>query len=194
MKRIFAQIISTVINPVILIALIPFLLIYKVNQDLGAAFYWSGISFIFIIIFSVFVLFGVKLGYFSNLDISNRALRPLLYSFAIVLSLIYLLFLFILHAPTILFMGIIALAMGLAVAELINTRIKASLHVGTLVAFITSLVIIYGFSFILAYVLVPLVAWARIETKKHTLKEVLVGGTVGFLLTIVVYIAFEYII
>ena len=193
MKKIFAQTISTVINPVILIALVPFLLIYKTTQNSTEAIYWSGISFIFIIIFSLFVVIGVKLGYFSNFDISNRTQRPLLYSFAIVLSLIYLLFLFILHAPLVLFMGIIALALGLAVAELINRKIKASLHVGTLVAFITALVIIYGSQFILAYILVPLVAWARIETKNHTPKEIFAGGTVGFLLTIVVYAAFKYI-
>lgn len=194
MKKQFGQLVSTIINPIILIMLVPYILIHKTTHNIQAAFYWSGVSFIFILIFSAFVLIGVKKGYFSDLDISNRKQRPLLYSFAIVLSLIYLLCLFVMHAPFVLFMGVIALALGLAIGELINTKIKVSLHVGTIMAFVTSLVLIYGVQFILVYPLVPMVAWARIKTHNHTPKEIIVGAVVGFILTLVVYVAFEYII
>jgi hypothetical protein len=190
----FAKIISTVINPIVLISFVPFVLVHKVSQDFNLAIYWTLISFIFIIIFSIFVLVGIRVGFFSNLDISNRNQRPLLYSFAIILSLIYLSVLFILKAPFILSIGIISLALGLAIGELINTRIKASLHVGTLVAFVTTIVEIYGAHFLIAYALVPLVAWARIKTHNHTMKEILVGCAIGFFLTIAVYLVIEYII
>jgi hypothetical protein len=189
-----AKIISTVINPLFLISLVPFVLVYKITQNTDIAIYWSVISFVFIAIFSLFVLGGVKLGYFSNLDISNRKQRPLLYSFAIALSLVYLLFLYILKAPFVLFLGVIALALGLAVGDFINTKIKASLHVGTLVAFITTLVEVYGFYLVFLYLLVPVVAWARIKTHNHTIREIVAGGIVGFILTLAVYSAFEVII
>lgn len=188
-----AQVISTIINPLILLSVVPFILIHKITKDTALSFYWSEVSFIFILIFSVFVLIGVQLKYFSNLDISNRRQRPLLYSFAIFLSLTYLIFLFVYHAPSVLIIGVIALGLGLAVAEIINMRIKISIHVGTITAFATSLVLIYGLLLAPVFLFIPLVSWARIKTKNHTPREVVAGGIVGFLLTIAVYIAFEYI-
>ena len=194
MSKDFAQIVSTIINPIALISLIPYILIHKTTSSTEQSLFWSGFSFVFIIIFSIFVLLGLKLGYFSNLNISNRKERTLLYSFAIVLSLVYLLSLYILSAPLVLFMGVTALALGLAIGEVINIKIKLSIHVGTLVAFVTSLVLIYGAQFASLYILVPLVGWARLKTLNHTLLEIILGGTVGFFLTLVVYGVFQYII
>lgn len=188
-----AQIISTILNPLVLLSLVPFILVYKVTKDFNISVYWTEVSFVFMLIFSIFVLTGVKLKYFSDLDISNRRQRPLLYSFAIFLSLAYLIFLFTFHAPIVLIFGVVALGLGLTIAEIINMKIKISLHVGTMTAFVTALVLIFGINLVPTFFLVPLVAMARIKTKNHTPTEVLIGGTVGLLLTIAVYIAFKYI-
>lgn len=193
-SALIAKLISTIINPIALISLVPFLLIHKTTNNLHLAIYWTEISFIFILIFSLFVLLGVRLGYFSNLDISKRSQRPLLYSFAILMALVYLITLFVLQAPLVLYIAVIALCLFLAIGEVINSKIKLSLHVGTLVAFITTVIEVYGLIFIPLYILVPLVAWSRLKTMNHTPREVIVGGIVGLLLTVAVYLVFEYII
>ncbi len=193
-SALIAKLISTVINPIALISLVPFLLIHKTTSNLHLAIYWTEISFIFILIFSLFVLLGVRFRYFSNLDISKRTQRPLLYSLAISMALIYLITLFVLQAPLVLYIAAIALCLFLAIGEIINSKIKLSLHVGTLVAFVTTVVEVYGLIFIPLYLSVPLVAWSRIKTRNHTLKEIVIGGIVGFILTVAVYLVFEYII
>ena len=49
-----AQIISTVINPIVLISFVPYILVYKSLNSVSSAIYWTGFSFNFIIVFSVF--------------------------------------------------------------------------------------------------------------------------------------------
>lgn len=192
--KILAQIISTVLNPLVLLLPIPFILVYKATGVFDYAVYWFLVSLVFFALFSVFVVVGVKLKYFSDLDISNRKQRPMLYVSAILLSVIYLSLLFVAKAPLILALGVIGLLLGLSVSDLVNMKTKASIHVGTVTGFATVIVLLYGLEFSFLYLLVPLVAWARIKTKNHTLMQTVIGAGLSFSLTIVVYELFRYII
>lgn len=194
MKRSFAKLISVVFNPIFLISLVPYILVFKATNDVSAATYWTLFSLVFIGILSIFIFIGIELGFFSDLDISKRSQRPLLFTFSIFLSASYVVFLYILKAPSILFIAIFALLLGLTVFELANRYTKVSIHVATIAAFTSSLFIVYDGIFVLSLFLIPFVAWARIETKNHTRRQAVLGAILGILTTVVVYVIFKYII
>jgi membrane-associated phospholipid phosphatase len=193
-SKLFAKIVSTVLNPLVILAVLPYILVFKATEDFSKAYFWTIFSLIFILIFSVFVLIGIEEKFFSDLDVSKRKQRPLLYTFAIALSAIYVSFLYFLKAPEVLFIALFGLIFGLVAMEFINRITKASIHVATISAFATALTVGFGFFYILSFIFVPLFAWARIKTHNHTKRQTLIGGVMGVLITLTVYVIFKYII
>ncbi len=194
MLKFFAQIISTVLNPILLLVPVPYFLVLKSTNNQALAYFWEIFSLVFLLVISVFILIGVEKKTFSDLDISKRKQRPLLFTFAIGLSAIYTVLLYFLSAPQILFIAIFTLILGLVIFELVNRTTKASLHVGTISAFATSLFIVYDGVFVFTFLLIPLVAWARIKTHNHTKQQTLIGAALGILITLIVYVIFKYIV
>jgi len=103
-------------------------------------------------------------------------------------------FLYFINAPEVLFIAIIGLILGLVSMYFVNRITKASIHVGTISAFATSLILGYGLIALPFFLLVPLVAWARIKTHNHTRQQAIIGGTLGAVITIFVYVIFKYIL
>lgn len=194
MSKFFAQIISTIFSPIFLLVPVPYFLVLKATSNQALASFWEIISLIFILIFSVFILVGIEKKIFSDLDISKRQQRPFLFTFAIGLCAIYTVFLYVLNAPRILFIAIFTLIVGLVIFELINRTTKVSLHVGTVSAFATSLFIVYDGVFVFTFLLIPLVALARIKTHNHTKQQTLIGAVLGVLITLISYVIFKYIV
>jgi len=60
---------------------------------------------------------------------------------------------------------------------------KISIHAATLTALITLLVVFRGLLFVPAFLLVPLVCWARYTLRRHTLAQLIAGSLVGIGLT-----------
>lgn len=189
-----SQFISTVLNPITLLFPVAYLLVLRQTGNKELALFWEVISVIFILIVAIFILIGVEEKIFSDFDISKRKQRPLLFTFTIGLSAIYTILLYLLKAPSILFVVSFTLILGLIVFEVVNRVTKASIHVGTISAFATSVSIVYGGFFYLSLLLIPIVAWARIRTRNHTEKQTVIGGTLGVLITLVVYVIFRYIV
>lgn len=189
-----SQFISTVLNPITLLFPVAYLLVLRQTGNKELALFWEVISVSFILIVAIFILIGVEEKIFSDFDISKRKQRPLLFTFTIGLSAIYTILLYLLKAPSILFVVSFTLILGLIVFEVVNRVTKASIHVGTISAFATSVSIVYGGFFYLSLLLIPIVAWARIRTRNHTEKQTVIGGTLGVLITLVVYVIFRYIV
>lgn len=194
MNKIFAQIISTLLSPILILAILPYILVFKTTQDLQISFFWTIFSWIFILIFFVFLLLGIEKGYFSDLDVSRRTQRPLLFTFAIGLSLLYIIFLYFLKAPEILFVALFGLIFGLLSMEFVNRITKASVHVATASAFATAMFLGFGPLYSLTFVFVPLIAWSRIKTHNHTKRQTVIGACMGAIITLVVYVIFKYIV
>ncbi len=194
MSKIFAKTVSTIVSPVLILAVLPYIFVLKTTSSSSIALFWTFFSWIFLLVFFVVLLLGIEKGYFSDIDVSKRTQRPLLFTFSIGLSLFYTVFLYFLKAPVILFVALFGLIFGLILMELVNRVTKASVHVATVSAFATSLVLGFGPLYIISFVLVPLVAWARIKTHNHTKSQTIIGATMGILITLIVYVIFKYIV
>ncbi|HVF69265.1 MAG TPA: hypothetical protein VNA13_01735 [Xanthomonadales bacterium] len=186
-----AAFISYVFNPLLILVLLPFVLVYEATGDTQVSIFWTAYTFIFLLLIAAFVLFGVRRKFFTNIDVSNRQQRPLLFYFLLFIALLYLGGLYLLHAPRILFIVTVSMIFGIGIVSGINTKIKASLHVATVAALILGLTIGYGGYYLLLLLLVPLVGWSRVKLKRHTVSETVVGGIVGSILLLAIYTVFE---
>lgn len=191
-EKIIGEIISFVLSPLVILVPVPFFLVYDKTGNFSLAFSWTILSLAFILLFFASVLIGVYFKIFSDFNISKREQRPKLFSFGILLMLIYALCLFEFHAPYILVLGTVAVILGLIVLWLVNMFTKVSGHLAVLSAFLTFLVLAEGPLFLVSFVLVPVLAWSRIKTKNHTFSQTVLGALVGALTTILIYVIFKY--
>lgn len=186
-----ARIISFLTSPIFVIAPVPFLLIHYETSDSIYALKWTIFSMGFLLIIGLFMIYSVRHKIFSDLDISKRTERPLLFLVLAVVSTLYLLSLYLLKGPSVLFIGMLGVLTALFTIAAINTRIKASIHVAT----ITSVILVIGVLYDLPVyfvAIIPLIAWARITAKRHTMQETVMGAIIGSLLILVMYIIVRY--
>lgn len=191
MKLTLAKAISFIFNPLTVILFAPFILVYRTTHDVDAALYWSAYTLIFLMVLGLFVIIAVKKKIFTDLDISKREQRPLMFLISLLMISAYIISLFIFHGPFILYVLAISSMLGVSFVSIINRRIKASVHMAAITALILPVAISFGQYYLLLLFLIPLVGWARLKTKRHTMREVLVGATVGGLLSLSVYIAIK---
>ena len=186
-----ARLISYVANPVLLVLPVPFLLVYKSTGNVWYAVKWTAFSWMFILFVALFVMFAVFKGIFTDFDVSRREQRPLFFLVTSLTAVLYMVSLFLLHGPRILYMALLGILIGIFAISLINLKVKASIHVATISAFITALSILYGGFFLIFLTFIPVIAWARMRIHRHTLREAVVGGMTGILVTIALYIVLE---
>ena len=194
MKQLFARFISFIFNPLLVLILLPFFLVYKTTNNLNSAIFWTVYSLFFIFAIAIFILVGVRKKIFANWDVSVRSQRPLLFSAFLLFGIIYLLGLYILKAPFILFVVILSLISGVILVSTINIKIKVSIHVATISALILGVILGFGASFAFLLIIIPLVGWSRIRIDRHTLSEVIVGWITGSLLLLGTYGIFKFIL
>jgi len=192
MRLSLARIISFIFNPIAIAFFAPFFLVYKTTHDVGTAMHWTMYTLVFLMVLSFCAIIGVKKKIFTDLDVSKREQRPLMYLMSIVCCAVYLISLFVLHGPFILYILTIGVIVGVSFLSVINRRIKASIHVAAITSLILPVAVSYGHYYLLLLFLIPLVIWARLKTKRHTLPEIMVGGTIGGILSLSIYIATKF--
>lgn len=192
MKVAFARAISYIFNPIVLLLFAPFLLIYKTQNDFNAAVVWTLYTFVFLLILTAFLFICVKKRIFTDLDVSKREQRPLLFLATIILTLLYLFGLVIFHGPQVLMAVVLGVLLGILLVSIINTRIKASIHVATVAALIFAIAVVYGGYYLILLLFIPFIGWARVKVKRHTVPETVVGGILGSLLSLIMYFSVKF--
>jgi hypothetical protein len=184
----FARAVSFLLGPTFTLFPIIFISVAKFSHDYSHALKWTIISYAFVLPVVLFVIAGVILGYFSNFDVSKKEQRPLLFSFSAAVMFCYFLFIFIFNGPKILYVDLFAIVLGLIVIIFVNKWIKASIHLATLTSAVLFIEIVYkGYTFLLLG-LIPLLAWSRVKTKEHSVKETIIGTVLGIVITLLVYL------
>lgn len=182
-----AEAISFVTNPFFIAFPLPFLLVYHQTSDVSFAFKWMLFSMLFIVFVGAFVYYEVRRNVFSDIDVSRREQRPLFFVFVTFVSLLYLFSLFILRGPEALYIAVGGILGSAIILGFVNQRVKASLHVASISAFLTSLSLLYGGIHLFWLAMIPIVGWSRVRIKRHTVSETVVGGIMGVMLTLIVY-------
>ena len=192
--NLFARIISFISNPVLLSIPFSYALVFKSREDFLYALAWTFVSILFASLVGVFVVLAVRKGVFSDFDISKRQERTPIFIFTGLLSVLYFLIVFLLNGPRVLLIALGALLLGVIIADIINRKIKASIHLAVFSSFSVIMGILYGGIFWALLLIAPLVAWSRVKLKKHEPLETIVGGLVGIIIVLMLYVVVKYVL
>jgi membrane-associated phospholipid phosphatase len=135
-----------------------------------------------ITIISVYVVVSLRRGTITNIDISKREQRPRFYLVAIAATAMSATLFGSLQLPRQVQVGSWVAAGMLTTSMVVNTKLKASLHVAHTVLALGYLWQALPFAGrIIGVVLVLLMCWSRVEMKRHTPAEVVAGAILGML-------------
>ncbi|MGB7540249.1 MAG: hypothetical protein WBM17_17035 [Anaerolineales bacterium] len=132
---------------------------------------------------------GRKRGWVSDMEMTRRSERPRFILVSLGSDALALLLLWAAQGPQLLTI-IVLTYLCLAVTMLtISSFWKISLHMAGVGGFSTALLFVFGLPALLAFLSLPLVAWARLHRRKHTPAQLAAGAIAGTLITSLVFFA-----
>ncbi len=183
--RDLAKIISTIFNP-FLTALGLFVILAHIAAG-GTVDFWR-LLFISTFFTSlgpmlyVFWLYGTDR--ISDLDMSVRHEREAVFGAFVVFYLLGTIALYFMHAPRIITAAMAGYTLSTIVVQYITRYWKISTHALGITAPLVALTILDGRQPLPFLVLIPMVGWARVYLKAHTLAQVLAGALLAAVSTI----------
>lgn len=195
-KQFAADLVSVLLNPLTFLILIPFLVVFRQTKNLGYSLEWEAFSLVIIFIGLGFLIYGMRKEIFTDFDLSQREERQKFYHMTLVLVFIYFIITALLKGIffhlTVVILSAFLIVLAFNVA---NSFIKASIHFGTVCAFVFSMGFLFGINvFVILFPLIPIMAWSRYFLKKHTPKELIVGGSIGTIITVAAFLLWELVI
>lgn len=167
---------------------IPIFLVFGWIESGTSGFGWAVLILIIVTgIPLAYLTIGIKRGWVSDMEMSNRSERPRFILISLSSDVLAFLILRILHGPHL--VSVIVLTyFYLAITMLtISNFWKISLHMAGVGGFATALLFVFGMPAIWAFLSLPLVAWARLHRQKHTPSQLVAGAIAGAMVTILVF-------
>lgn len=189
MKHLLARYTSLILHPIVFAFVLPFIVVYHNTQNVEYGLQWMIFTVFFVFIgFLAFFILRPK-DVFTDFDLSHKNKRPIFYATALLFAVLYfivaVLFKGIFFPLTIVSIGVI---LGIVLFELVNFYLKASIHVGMVSALVVTVGLLYGFTAGLAILWTPFaLGWSRLVLKKHTKPEIIIGGVLGSMVTIITF-------
>lgn len=176
-----SKIISEFFSPLVSLFLF---FIYRSIRDYSlkdSLFYFLPILLIIIIPVIIWLVWNVKTGRYTNMDVSNRVQRKTFYIFTAITVILYLLFHFVKNGSVdFLMLFILILLFALQVS---NFFIKSSMHTAFNV-FVAALFYSSNWKMGIAWLgIAVIVGITRVILKRHTVKEVFMGAGIAFLIS-----------
>ncbi|NIF06012.1 ABC transporter permease [Chryseobacterium sp. Tr-659] len=178
-----SKVISDFFNP--LVSLVIFFVFMSIRtyslQD--SLLYFLPILLMIIIPVIIWLVWNVKTGRYTNMDVSNRVQRKTLYIFIAVCVIVYLAFNYIRNGYIDLVMLFILIL--LFALQVSNLFIKSSMHTAFNI-FVAALFFTLDWKMGLAWLgIAILVGVTRIILKRHTVKEVFMGAGIAFMVSFI---------
>ncbi|MBA7556577.1 hypothetical protein ES705_49291 [subsurface metagenome] len=189
-KRI-ANLTSNILNPFLVSLAVILLLSFESTSGTLDALKWSLILIaVSILPVFLFIIYLVRKQKLESPFINVRKQRTKIYLLAGIFAGVGCIIFPYLEAPPTLRATFVAGLSAVVVFMCVNLLWKISLHTAFITASVTVLVILYGWIAAVAVVLIPLMSWARIELKHHSLAQVATGALLAALIVVVVFYLF----
>jgi len=130
---------------------------------------------------SLFILRKVRVGEWSDLDVSSRKDRPQLFVVGLGCLLITVLVLMLTQQPMVYARGCLAAMLLVSGGWLLNRWLKPSMHAGFAMMTASALWLLSARLAVLAMLFAIAVGWSRVALRRHTVTEVCVGLGLGVL-------------
>ena len=183
-----AEVVSYVFHP--LLVVIPTLVIAmtSLGSTLGQAIFWTVLSIAIVNLPMALLLFwGVRSGKYSDASVSIREQRTSIFAVGGTCLVILLAVLIIGNAPVVIIACLISAVIATALGFWINRYTKLSLHSAAMAGCTAVLLLTATWIGVVMAVFAPLVGWARIRLKHHTLVQILIGWIVSIICVFVVF-------
>jgi membrane-associated phospholipid phosphatase len=176
-----SKVISDFFNPLVSLILYFVYMSMKEYSLQDSILYFLPILLMIIIPVIVWLVWNVKTGRYTNMDVSNRVQRKTLYIFIAACVVAYLAFNYIKNGYIDLVMLFILVL--LFALQISNLFIKSSMHTAFNV-FVSALFFTLDWKMGLAWLgIAILVGITRVILKRHTVKEVFMGAGIAFLVS-----------
>ena len=186
-----ASLTSNILNPFLVGFLLILLLSFRSTSSTLDAIKWSLISIAASILPVLgVIIYLVRSQKLENIFINVRKQRTKIYLLAGVCAGVGWVILYYLEAPKELLATFVAGFAAVVVFMCVNFLWKISLHIALIAASVTILIILYGSIAVVTVALVPLIGWARIELKHHSLAQVVAGALLAAVIVVVVFYLF----
>jgi membrane-associated phospholipid phosphatase len=127
----------------------------------------------------------------SDLDMSVRSERQSVFSAFVVFFVLGAVDLGLIHAPKIMTATMAALAASSLVVGVITMYWKISTHAVGITAPLVASLYLFGREPLPFFILIPIVGWARVYLKAHTVSQVIAGTALGALSTVIFFALFH---
>ncbi|MBV8531186.1 MAG: hypothetical protein JO104_07700 [Candidatus Eremiobacteraeota bacterium] len=182
--RDLARILSTIFNP-----FLTALALFVILAHIGAKDTFDFWRLLFVSTF--FTSIGPMLYVFwlyatdriSDLEMSLRRERELVFSAFVLFDAFGAAALWLLHAPRLMIAAMLGYLVSTLVVQYITRYWKISTHAIGITAPLAALTLIYGRQPLPFMVLIPMVCWARVYLKAHTVMQVVAGVVLAVLTT-----------
>lgn len=129
------------------------------------------------------IIWNVRTGRYTNMDVSNRKQRNSLYVIIVVLSIIYLLYEY--YFQDIFDVSIFMLTVLLALMQISNFYIKSSMHTALNIYVAALFFKLNPYIGLLWLLLSIIIGITRIILKRHSIAEVIAGASIAFFISII---------
>jgi membrane-associated phospholipid phosphatase len=189
-----ARIFSTVCNP-FLTSLMLFIILAGASSRSNADFWvLLGNSAFFTSIGPMLYIFWLyATDRISDLDMSNRAERERVFVVFVIFFVLGTIDLWLIQAPAIITASMAGYAVSSLVVQWITRYWKISTHALGITAPLLALCVLYGTRPVPFLVLIPIVCWARVYLRAHTVLQVLAGAGLAGVSTFVVFRLFHVV-
>ena len=188
MRKRVAKLTSNILNPYLVSLVVIIVLSLESTTSISDAIKWSLIlvGVTIMPVFSVIVYLAHK-EKLEGIFIVARRQRNKFYLLASICAVASFLILLLGDAPLVLIATFVAALSAIIVFMGINLLWKISLHTAFAAGSVTVLTILYGAVGALTIMLVPPIAWARIELEHHSLAQAVTGALLAPLIVVVVF-------
>lgn len=192
-STIAAEVISWAFFPPIVGTVFLVFLVFWYSSDLTQGLKWL-VTFSPFLLFIPLIFFAVmlKLGYITDLDITDRKERPIFLFIFIASLAVASIVALLLDVPLKFFVYIFSGLIMVLLASIITLYWKISFHTAVATSVVTAVIVLGGAKFIPLLLLILPIGWARVVLKKHTFWQVVGGFMVALVVTVTVFYLFGF--
>ncbi|MBU2563709.1 MAG: hypothetical protein KJ568_04590 [Actinobacteria bacterium] len=179
---------GTIISIPILI-IICLVLVDNTTRALG----WAVLCLTFAMIIPyLYIRILIRKKVLDDLHISNKEGRIKLLIITIISNIIGFSILYILKAPLFLEAMFLIVIISTIIFGIITYFWKVSAHTAWITFMVITFNILFGKWMLFLLPLIPMVGWARVKIKRHTVKQVISGSIISFITTFFVYLRYGF--
>ena len=180
MRQRIARLTSSILNPFLVSFITVILLSWNATNSLADALKWTAIALVLSVLpVFAFVVYQVRRRRLDSIFPETQGQRNKIYILATFVGAAGCGVLWAFDAPELLTITFTAGLAAIIIFMSINFYWKISLHTAFIAAAATVLTLVFGVQVAWVFVLLPLVAWARLELKMHTPAQVAAGAALA---------------